>query len=343
MVTINAILILSSLTVAAPAGETIYQRVARFVRSQELKALPKAPAWYPPGNVRFRFVQITDVHLAPRWKPYLLKACSFVNERVKPVFVVVTGDNAGTSSLAGQKRFHQILTESLQAPFFVIRGDNWPRNFVEVFGSFQWSFDCGGLRFIASGLDVDVEGLGVGHFLPATKTWLAGEISRAADRPVIYFQHENIQPPTFLDASHLDKLFEASSNVLLTMSGHLHADIESKTGRVLHLVAPAVGPHRTHGFKVVEVYTDQIVVRTVEYSGDAYDYVHKYQRVLIPAKLRGKMKGAVARVENHTRRPRRDTTFDQTLLRRQPELGIQFMLYAHKTGNTGALLKELTK
>jgi len=337
----TAIILLATL-LAQPEDYNIYHRMARFVREYEIKELEKVPSWYPPGEVRFRFVQVTDVHLNRQREKSLEKACSFINKQVRPAFVVFTGDNSGGSDISRQEHFRDLVERLLEAPFFVLRGDNWARNFTGVFGSFQWSFDCGGIHFIGSGLDVDVENLGIGHFLPETLGWLKGELEKSARRPVVYFQHENIQPPTFLDAGRLDGLFESSGNVLLTLTGHLHRDLESRTGRVLHVVGPALGPHPRHGFKVVEVYGDQLVVRTVELVEGAYRYVRKYQRVRIPEELGKGLKREKAEISHLKKRPPRDTTFDSSLLLRQPEIGIVLFQYASKTGKLGELLKALS-
>ncbi len=296
----------------------------------EVKERATPPSWYPPGPVLFRFVQISDVHLNPHTEPFLRAACAFVNERIEPAFVVVTGDNAGSSTPAAQRGFRDLLAASLKAPWFVIRGDNWPRNFTAVFGSFQWSFDCGGIHLIASGLDVDVENLGIGRFLPESLTWIREDLNRNGDRPVVYFQHEPIQPPTFLDARRLDRLLESNPNVLLTMSGHLHMDLASRTGRVVHIIAPALGPSSGHGFKVAEVYGDRLVIRTVEYVKKRYRYVKKYQRIDIPENLRRTLAAEKPRIKNITKRPPRDTSFDNRLLWRQAELAADFLKYAQK-------------
>ena len=84
------------------SGENVYRRITRFVRSFEIEEQKAPPPWFPAGAPLFRFVQITDVHLNARHERLLAEACKFINEHVRPAFVVVTGDNAGTSSEAGQ-------------------------------------------------------------------------------------------------------------------------------------------------------------------------------------------------------------------------------------------------
>jgi len=326
---------------AGRGPDSLYGRVARFLRYGELKEVSAAPSWYPPGKVRFRFAQITDVHLNPQNELYLKKACRFLNAEIKPAFTVFTGDNSGSDRKERQRYFRDLVSRSLDCPFFVLPGDNWPRNFTSVFGSFQWSFDCGGIHFVGSGLDVDVEDFGIGRFLPDTWIWLKKELERNSRRPVVYFQHEPVQPPTFLDAGELDGLFESRSSVLLVMAGHLHVDLESRTGRVLHITAPALGPHRDHGFKVVEVYTDQLVIRTVRFRGGGYEFARKYQRVPIPKTLRGALSERPAAVRNLKKRPPRDTVFDSNLLLRQHELALEIAAYARKAGRFEILMRIL--
>ncbi|MCU0724084.1 MAG: hypothetical protein MUC63_10825, partial [Planctomycetes bacterium] len=124
-----------------------------------------------------------------------------MGERVRPAFVAITGDSPGEESREAEQALKDLLDARLKARWFAIRGDNWPAFHAEVFGPSRYAFECGGIRFVFTGLDRDdTTSQGVGRFLPDTWEWMERELSPADSLPVVLFLHENVQPPVFLDA-----------------------------------------------------------------------------------------------------------------------------------------------
>ncbi|GEM_PF-1065076 len=312
---------------ALPPGAE--RRIEDQLRKLEVKPLPAPPVWYTGEEPLFRFVQISDFHLTKRRESLLKDAMAFINETVKPAFTAVTGDNAGRSDVASQRRLEDLLGAGLDDPWYIIRGDNWARNFSKVFGSTRYAFECGGIRFVFAGLDRDEEGKGVGVFAKDTWAWLERELAPKRPLSVILFLHENVQPPVFVDATKLDNLLEASPAAAASFTGHLHLDLEFQTGRVKHILAPGFGPHRFHGFKVCEVFENHVAVRTVERHGGRYGYVPKYQKVDLPHPARAP---AAVGVEAYRALPARETDFDFSMRDHLSELLLQITLFARRIG-----------
>jgi len=306
------------------------QRFEKLIRDREIKPSETPPDWFnPDAKPLFRFVQIADIHLTPSRIPLLKAAAAFINEKVKPAFVAITGDNAGSSDPDRQALLKGILDRRLKSPYHIIRGDNWARNFSKVFGSTRYVFECGGVRFVFTGLDHDCEGMGVGRFAKETWDWMRKEFAPEGTVPVVLFLHENIQPPVFLDAGKLDSLLEASQRVCATFTGHLHCDLEFQVRRVKHVIAPGFGPHRLHGFKVCEVHHTHIAVRTVELREGKYAWAQKYQKVRLPCPPKWT---GTAKIVNFRSLPARETVFDVKPGDATPGILFQMALFARRAG-----------
>jgi hypothetical protein len=320
--------------------DPLRKKFEALLKAREIRPREAPPSWYDSkAEPLFRFVQISDIHLTKRRVRLLAEAARFVNEKVKPAFVAVTGDNAGNTEIAAQRFLADLLEEKFDAPCHVIRGDNWARNFSKVFGSTRYAFECGGVRFVFTGLDRDVEGMGVGRFDAETWTWMKKEFAPEKPMPVVLFFHENIQPPVFLDAGRLDALLEASACAAASFTGHLHYDLEFQVKRVKHILAPGFGPHRHHGLKVCEVHRDFIAVRTVERHDGAFGWTSKFQKVDFPVPARW---GGEAKVGNLRGLPERETDFDMKADEAIPGVLFQMAMFARRAGLTKEFL-EATK
>lgn len=310
--------------------QTIFDAFAKIVYDMEIKAQGAPPDWYDPGAAPlWRFVQITDIHYYDALKPILIEALHFVDTEIKPVFVAITGDNSGNSAVERQQLLKSILDENLKTPYYIIRGDNWPRNFSKVFGSTRYAFECGGIRFVFTGLDRDAEGHGIGYFADDTWQWMMRELRPETQMPVLLLMHENIQPPVFADAGRLDRLLESSPCVAGTLTGHLHPDVEFRLGRVMHICAPTFGRDARHPFKVYEVHRRHIAARSVERVEGRFRFVEKYQRIDLPfpASVAGE-----ARVENYRALPPRETSFDLRVEEAMPTVMAQMAVFAQRAG-----------
>lgn len=316
-------------------------RFERIIINREIKESAIPPEWFDSkAKPIFRFVQVSDIHFHPGLEPLLVRAIDYINTQVKPVFVAITGDNSGHSSIERQQYFKELFDKHLLPPYYIVRGDNWARNFSKVFGSTRYAFECGGIRFLFTGLDHDHEGSGMGTFANDTWEWMTRETKTEDETPVILLMHENVQPPDFLDAMRLDRLLESSPSVAGTMTGHLHPDVEFQAGRVKHILAPSFGRHRGHGFKVCEVHERLIVIRTVEWQDGAFRLVPKYQKIDLPYAVRPS--GEIA-VENYRELPPRETTFDVRIEDALPPIVLQCSIFAYKVGMAAELMQPITE
>ena len=314
----------------------------------ELRESSEAPGWArAEGEPLFRFVHLTDIHHSPRRRDLLVRALAFISDEVKPAFTVITGDNAGSSDLDAQRAFKQLLDEGLSAPYFILRGDNWPQGFTEVFGPADWSFRVGGMAFVGASIDRDVLDAGIGVFDAETFLWLVGRLDANRDRPLVYFQHVNLVPATFLDAPRLLGQFEARGNVVATVTGHLHRDHETARLGIVHIVGPAFGPHRDHPFKVFRVYPDHITVRTAKFRDGRFRYVNVYQRVAFPERTRlappadPEDRARWLSIAQYDAPPPREIVFDPTLALRCGELLPHAAQFLIETGRAGELWADL--
>ena len=334
----------------------IYRKAVQFYRERgkelgrkyELKESAEAPAWAADeADPLFRFVHITDVHYHPRLRKLLLEALHYISNKVRPAFVVMTGDNAGSARLVRQRAFKRMLDGSLHVPCFILRGDNWPQGFTEVFGDPNWSFVCGGVGFVGASLDRDAINLGIGVLSETTFTWIRERLDAHADRPVLYFQHVNVMPPTFLDAPKLLTELQSRRNVVATVTGHLHRDYETRLRGIVHVIGPGFGPHDEHGFKVFNVHADHITVRTIKWRGGKFQYVTLYQRIDFPGHLQLKPPVDVGRraewlgIAGYCAPAAREVVLDSALAGRMLELIPPLLSFIPLTGRAQEIWADL--
>ncbi|MHC5036263.1 MAG: metallophosphoesterase family protein [Planctomycetota bacterium] len=318
----------------------------KLLRELEVKPQEIPPDWYDPSaKPLFRFVQMSDFHLTHRLHPLLTAALEFINKEVNPTFVAITGDNAVGDSVKSHTILKDLLDKNLKAPTYLIKGDNWPDTFPDVFGSTRYAFECGGVRFVFSGLDTDGHWVGgTGTFKKDTWDWMKKEFAPENPMSVLFLLHENIQPPVFLDALKMDTLLEKSPCLAATFTGHLHADLAFQAGRVKHILAPGFGPHRKHGFKVCDVHEKTIVIRTVEWKKDAYRWAQKYQKIDLPHPAN---KPASDPIENFRSLPSRKIVYDKSLDQKWTAIiPLQMGLFAKRVGlyeRFSEMLKSMRK
>jgi len=288
-------------------GEQLLDRLA-------IKARSAPPRWAQRKTApRFTFAVVSDIHLR-RDSQVLERAMRAIN-RLAPAFVVITGDNVSGPTIAQHRRLKKLLDEGLRCPYHIVKGDNDARNYSRVFGATHWSFLYGGLHFLGSALDVDAEAVGIGYMEPGTLRWLSGRLRAHRTRPTLYFQHENIVPPTFLHAPRLALLLLTRPQVAGTLTGHLHHDLGLQLGRKYHLIVPGLKMGPRHPFKLCRVYHDGVVVQTVERKGNAYELVQKWQRFRFGKRFQ-LAPGQKNRLTEFAARKPQETRFDPDLTRR---------------------------
>ncbi len=250
------------------------------------------------------FAWVTDMHMDGARLDYLAKAFRYIDEELKPHFVLFTGDNNAQPApptdpaqpeplgMRRQRFLKTFLQKHLRTPYALIPGDDWPEDFDKVFGPKQYSFDCGGLHFIMLAPDRIYHGSGfegLSVFDKPTLDWIGRDLDRSRNRPTVVAIHEPICPPTFLDARRLRELLDRYPNVVAAFQGHLHVDMEYHANGTTYLVGPSLGKPPALAMKLVNVYPEGLIVRTIPYnkSGDRFEMQRRCQKIKIAELLRG--------------------------------------------------------
>ncbi len=307
-----------------------------LARQFELKPTETPPDWAmrtdPPLA---KLAWFTDLHLNAAYLPLAHRALAYING-LKPQAVLVTGDNCAYApadfrpeltdrNVRRTAYFQHLLADELTAPAAVIPGDNWPWAYDKVFGPRQFSFDLAGVHVICLATDCAAKGIeGCAVFDETTWTWLKADLERNAAKPTLLTLHENLAPPTFLDAGPLASLLESQPQVLATLTGHLHLDVEFRVGHLQHIVCPALGPSLRHGLKMVSIYPDAILLQTHEQgeTGETFHPVNICQRIEIPAAYRAGLAAEPMpyRLARQSETPTRPKVENPALRDRSPEL-----------------------
>ena len=268
------------------------------------------PRQHPPDWAQieqdplFTFAWASDFHLDGSRLEFIAEALQYVDEELKPDFLMITGDNNAYPapvidpkspqplSLRRQRFLKTYLQKHLKTPYVIIPGDNWPHDFDKVFGPAQYSFDYGGLHFMFTAPDRSFHGAGgegLSVFDEPTWEWMRRDLDASRKKPVIVITHEPVFPPTFLDAKRLGQLLDEHPNVLAGFHGHIHVDMEFNSNGRAHLLCPALGPTPRPAMKLARVYRHVIILRTVEYdkAGGRFEMANKWQKIDVPPSLRG--------------------------------------------------------
>lgn len=298
--------VLQLLLVALLQDGSLGQAAEAWIKSREIPAAAEAPAWAKDlGEPRFTFAVIADIH----WRPggsfdVLDRACDFVNER-KPAFLMVCGDNV-SASRDTMKSAHEALKkridEKLKVPLKIVKGDNDARDYESVWGSSDYAFTYGGVRFIGFGQTHDFEGHGMGWY--GNARWIAGDLWAHRKEPAILFTHVPPWPPMSVGSPVLAAGAAVAPNVAGTIAGHVHYDVESSFGGKPVVMAGALH-FPAHAVKIAEVYEKRIVLKTYEWEDDRYAFADKWQTIEFPegrtAEGKAEFSGEVAHAGGETK------------------------------------------
>lgn len=324
-----------------------------MARGLEVQPLPARPEWAsgePPPLLLIAWM--SDFHLDGGDRTAMIRtACHAVRDTIKPHVALFTGDNCAWDPPASGSRatlpvsqrrhlaFKEFLDVELGLPAAVLPGDNWPWDSEKVFGATRFSVDAAGLHLVFLSPDRKATGVeGCSVFDPPTWEWLARDLQTHRERPTVLIMHENVVPPTFLDAPPLMQLLRSQPQVLATFTGHLHLDLEFRRNGLTHVVCPAMAAGARPGFKVVALYPDRLVLNTWEYDSASQQFAStlKWQRIDIPD---GPLRRALAPVdqrrilrENRNEMPIAPLVKDQTLVQRQGELVLPMFQFLMETG-----------
>lgn len=249
----------------------------------------------------FTVAWLSDLHITEANSLALVKiACNTVRDSIHPNFALITGDNSGYAEPLpaekglplGQRRhlwLKRFLDSELAVPYAIIPGDNWPFGFETVFGSFHRSFNFGGFHFLLTATDAMATGAeGCAVFNPETIEWTRRDLDANADKPCFFIVHETLWPPVFLDAFKTALMLNERPQVIATLSGHLHLDLDFNRGHWRQLVAPAIGRSHRPAFKLLSFHKTAVILESYEWDTTAktFSKASKWQRIDIPEALR---------------------------------------------------------
>jgi Icc-related predicted phosphoesterase len=211
----------------------------------------------------FSFGQISDIHYSKDYDTsYLRDAIKFLNKQTLD-FVLITGDlilcDAGDRD-KNLKSIKKYLDSKLNAKYFAVKGNHEETNYEKIFGSANYSFDYGGVRFIVMGMDYDWKEFGLGWY--KNVRWIENKITCSPDMPVIIVSHVPPAIPCSFGSAQLLKLLGRCKNIVMCISGHLHHEVEHDYLGIRHVVLPDLKWDSRHMIKIYDVYHDKIEIKT---------------------------------------------------------------------------------
>ncbi len=287
--------LLATLLLSLSAQELGEARQGFFelAKRYEVKLQDPAPVWaLRRDRPLFQLAWLSDTHVEnAATRDALRDILRQIRAEICPVAVLVTGDNWGWGKepVARQKAFQDFLQQTLgeELPAIVLPGDNWPQGFHQVFGASKFAFTLGGFRFVAAAADSAGKANGCSLHDPETLLWLQKELETAGHRPVIYLQHEPVEPPSTLDAPKISALLDAMPQAFLALGGHFHLNLEFVHGHWRQWVAPSTGRSHRPAFKVLSFYPDCVIAQDWEQTPEGpYQPVSKFLRAEIPEAYR---------------------------------------------------------
>ncbi|MBC7286574.1 MAG: extracellular solute-binding protein, partial [Armatimonadetes bacterium] len=223
-----------------------------------------------PRRPWIRFVQITDPHYdtvsrkdagkrkLTASRQLLANAVRFINEKLKPDFVVVTGDTVNNGREQGQLQQAATLLKSLQPKLYVVLGnhDGAREEFQSLFGPSLCSFDAGPLRFV-------VLSTYQGDLGPSELQFLRDDLRSHAGTPTVIFTHHSLLTLQEIkdaggagepihEQEALRDLLDDFPQVLAIVSGHHHINVIRPEEGILQVVSSALvePPHEVHLFEM---------------------------------------------------------------------------------------------
>jgi len=259
---------------------------------------------YGSGEDRplFTFVHLTDTHCLKtdkgaedppakaffhvggykiHWKdsvnsfPILKNTVEYLNKKIKPDFLIHTGDLSEGGKFSNLKKAKELL-DKLDCPYYAVMGDHdaggysyseldrFNCNYVKVFGKRCRSFNWKDWHIIILGVYTDREEL----------DWLKEELAENLERPVILATHRLIVADRFTrwlgkkysgcsmvmpKAEEVLDTLKSYKNVKMVLSGHCHSNFRwNKHG--IAFISTAALLEVPCQFKLFRVYPDRIEI-----------------------------------------------------------------------------------
>ncbi len=249
------------------------------------------------GEPLFTLVQLTDIHYTVTppetsplsWKhhlrifgyrlhrlnlaqvsPILRNTLAYINEKIKPDLVVVTGDMVNRVDDKESMKQVKKWLDTLDVPYHPLMGDreltggpDKGKNYREVFGEINYAFDYKGWQIIMLGVHPDDEAL----------AWLRSTLKENADKPAILCIHQMlIASPLMkwlarrfhhgveLISPRADEIIDIINNygrVKAVLSGHSHTNYQVRRDGILYISTASL-TNIPYQFRVIRVYKDRI-------------------------------------------------------------------------------------
>ncbi|MCC6870127.1 MAG: phosphodiesterase [Burkholderiales bacterium] len=174
----------------------------------------------------------------------------------RPEVVVVSGDLVETGT-PDEYALLRTLLAPLPMPVYLMTGNHDERTALRAAfpehaylgspGSFvQYGFDAGAWRVLM--LDSLEPGRASGHLCATRLAWLAGELDRARDRPVVVFVHHcplvtgaaHIDRSRLLDGDALAAVLRRHPRVERVLCGHVHRAMHAAWAGTVVTTCPSV-------------------------------------------------------------------------------------------------------
>lgn len=211
------------------------------------------------GPRDFTFVQISDTHWGfsgapnPEARTTLPRAIAAVNALAQqPDFVVFTGDLTHTTDDAAERRrrlleFREIAGGLKVKKVIFMQGEHDASldrgaAYQEIFGPLHFSFDHGGVHFVAIDNTSDPRG----YVGTAQLAWLERDLAAGPrERPIVVLTHRPLYDlaPTWdwatPDGAAVMALLMQYPNVTV-FYGHIHQEHHQRTGHIVHHAAQSL-------------------------------------------------------------------------------------------------------
>jgi len=232
-----------------------------------------------------KFVQVTDSHYSLAGGEYTQREVEnskkFLEDSIKDInsipnldFVVFTGDNIDEANATDLKSFLGIANK-LKAPYFVVIGnhevfkskDMTKKEYMKIVSKYSkncrekspnYVFKKKGLVFLVVDGAKEVIPGPAGYYKQSTLKWLDKQLTNYKNSKVVIFQHFPIVEPyynrthTTYNIKDYEEVLQKHTNVIAIISGHYHANGETKKDGIYHVSTPAL-VEAPHDYKIIEI------------------------------------------------------------------------------------------
>jgi len=232
-----------------------------------------------------KFVQVTDVHLAPSGSASsrniddsvsgLQKTIESINTIPDLDFVVFSGDNIDQSNEESLKTFCQI-TQKLNKPYYIILGNHDAYamggiskteyiNIVKKYNKYQQSsspfyYIYPNKEFIVIMMDGAISSFPNSHgfYYDEELEWLNNTLQKNSKREAVIIQHFPLVEPVVkkshrvIDPENYFDVLKQNTNIFGIFSGHYHAEGVNQLDGIYHVSTPSLLDY-PYKYRVVEI------------------------------------------------------------------------------------------